>query len=64
MTSILVILTRLTNWKQQYKDTLATLSFQIYKYFELNIIAIFNEPVTITKLVNKLALEKVEISQA
>lgn len=36
----------------------------MYKYFEPNTVAILNEPVVPAKLVEKPALEKVEIPQA
>ena len=63
MASTSVILSGPSDWEQWYKDTLATVPWQMYKYFEPNTVAVLNKPVTSTKPVDKPAPEGVEESQ-
>lgn len=39
------------------------MSYQMYKYFKPNTVAVFNKPVTLVKPVDKLASEEVETLQ-
>lgn len=58
-----VILPGLNNQKQWYKDTLATMPYQIYKYFELDTIALFDKLIASAKSEDKLTLKRVEKPQ-